>query len=145
MLLSRTTCRRIVPIVLLAALSAATQATAGVYRWTDAKGQLHFGDRPPPGVQAERLRPGSRLGEIPPASSKRRDAPQQQAAAEEQPPLRDRDIPSCEQARNTLTGYQSASRIIETDLLGEERELSEAQRTRLIARQERIVERACAE
>ncbi|MHA7834229.1 MAG: DUF4124 domain-containing protein [Algiphilus sp.] len=130
---------------MLAAVGTATELTAGIYRWTDTEGQLHFGDRPPPGVQAERLQPGSRLGEIPPAASSRASQPQQQAAAEPQPPLRDRDIPSCDQARETLTGYQSASRIIETDLLGEERELNEAQRGRLIARQERIVERACAE
>lgn len=131
--------------VLLAAAGLPLHTMAGVYRWTDSGGQLHFGDRPPPGVQAQRLQPGSRLGEIPPPSSRRPTEPQRQAAAEDAPPLRERDIPSCAKARETLTSYQSASRIIETDLLGEERELSETQRTRLIARQERIVDRACAE
>ncbi len=30
-------------------------ASADTWRWKDAEGQVHFGDRPPPGVQAERM------------------------------------------------------------------------------------------
>jgi len=30
-------------------------ALADTWRWQDAEGQVHFGDRPPPGVQAERM------------------------------------------------------------------------------------------
>lgn len=120
-------------------------ADAGIYRWTDSQGVLHFGDRPPPGVQAERIQPGSRLGETPAAKPDRNSKQEAQATAEGSPPLRDTDIPPCAEARETLTSYTSASRIIETDLLGEERELSEEQRARLIARQERIVARACDE
>ena len=38
------TCRRLLFLVLL---SATHLAHAAVYRWTDASGQVHFGDRPP--------------------------------------------------------------------------------------------------
>jgi len=31
-------------------------ALAETWRWTDAEGQVHFGDRPPPGVQAEQIK-----------------------------------------------------------------------------------------
>lgn len=44
--------------ILFAALLAPAAAQAGdVYRWVDAQGQVHYGDRPPPGVQAESLPP----------------------------------------------------------------------------------------
>lgn len=32
-------------------------AFAGVYRWTDDNGQVHFGERPPPGVKTESVKP----------------------------------------------------------------------------------------
>ena len=31
------------------------QATAGVYKWTDAKGKVHFGDKPPMSSESEKL------------------------------------------------------------------------------------------
>lgn len=137
--------RTVLLATLLACSGIPLAGEAGIYRWTDGEGVQHFGDRPPPGVQAERLRPGGGLGRTPAAAPD--PEPEQDATqtAEQTRPLRDTDIPPCAEARQTLTSYTSASRIIETDLLGEERELSEEQRARLIARQERIVERACGD
>jgi len=132
-------------VALLACSAIPVAGEAGIYSWTDAQGVEHFGDQPPPGVQAERVRPGSGLGRTPPAKAKRSAEQDKPETAEQERPLRATDVPPCAEARATLTSYNSASRIIETDLLGEERELSDEQRTRLIARQERIVERACAE
>lgn len=41
---------RLLPVLLLGAASAAgPAAAAGVYKWTDAKGNVHFSDKPPPG------------------------------------------------------------------------------------------------
>lgn len=37
-------------------ISAAT-AAGGVYRWVDAQGQVHYGDRPPPGTPARAIQP----------------------------------------------------------------------------------------
>lgn len=145
MMLLSTLRRTLLLTVSLALFAMPLAGDAGIYRWTDAQGVMHFGDQPPPGVQAERIQPGSRLGETPAAKPDRDEKQAAQAKAEASPPLRDTDIPPCAEARETLTSYTSASRIIETDLLGEERELSDEQRARLIARQERIVERACGE
>lgn len=36
-------------------LALAWPAMAGVYRWRDADGRMHYGDQPPAGVQAEPL------------------------------------------------------------------------------------------
>ena len=36
-------------------LTLAAPAMADIYRWTDDDGQVHFGENPPPGVDAEQL------------------------------------------------------------------------------------------
>lgn len=47
---------RLVPAACIAALCLAHTALAEpAYRWRDAGGLVHFGDRPPPGVGAEAL------------------------------------------------------------------------------------------
>lgn len=43
------TMRRILSILMLALLPAVT--AAGVYKWVDADGTVHFGDTPPPGAE----------------------------------------------------------------------------------------------
>lgn len=42
-------------ICICAVLGWAVAAAAETWRWTDATGQTHFGDSPPPGVDAERI------------------------------------------------------------------------------------------
>ena len=32
-------------------------AQAGVYRWVDSSGQVHFGERPPPGIESKTVKP----------------------------------------------------------------------------------------
>ncbi|WP_157729949.1 DUF4124 domain-containing protein [Bacterioplanes sanyensis] len=39
--------------VAIALISLAAVASAEIYRWTDANGKVHFGDRPPPQVEKE--------------------------------------------------------------------------------------------
>jgi hypothetical protein len=56
-------------------------ALAETWRWTDAEGQVHFGDRPPPDVQAEQIklqRKAAPLGDD--ARLQRRPAPQNDEA-----------------------------------------------------------------
>lgn len=52
MLLTPSRCARCWLAVLLA---LAWPAMAGVYRWRDSDGRMHYGDQPPAGVQAEAL------------------------------------------------------------------------------------------
>jgi hypothetical protein len=42
-------------LILLPLLFLAFAASADIYRWTDAEGNVVFGDNPPEGVQAERI------------------------------------------------------------------------------------------
>ena len=42
--------------LLLAMLIAATPAGAGVYKWTDAQGRVHYSDDPPPEAKAQQIK-----------------------------------------------------------------------------------------
>jgi len=46
-------CPRILPVLIFALATSTSWAAS--YRWTDAAGDVHYGDQPPVGVTAERL------------------------------------------------------------------------------------------
>ena len=43
-------------LLLIAMLVASTPAGAGVYKWTDAQGRVHYSDNPPPEVKAQQVK-----------------------------------------------------------------------------------------
>lgn len=47
--------RRALTVTLLTLAAHGLAQAGGIQRWTDAQGNVHFGDAPPPGVAAERL------------------------------------------------------------------------------------------
>ena len=49
--------------ILALALSAATTVVAGVYKWTDAEGNVHYGEHPPPGSEARAMKRAAPPGE----------------------------------------------------------------------------------
>jgi glutaredoxin len=44
------------PTLILLALLLAWPASAGVYKWTDAQGRIHYSDSPPPAAKTTQLR-----------------------------------------------------------------------------------------
>ncbi|MEL0082483.1 MAG: DUF4124 domain-containing protein [Gammaproteobacteria bacterium] len=44
-------------LLLLFICGYSSLAPAGVYRWVDANGQVHFGERPPTGTEADEVQP----------------------------------------------------------------------------------------
>ena len=74
-------------------LTLAVPAMADIYRWTDDDGQIHFGENPPPGVDAEQVDSPAA-----PAPSDREPAPEagqtddtEEAAAPDDEPARQDD------------------------------------------------------
>ena len=57
--------RRFAPLAILALLLAALPASGQVYSWKDKDGRTHYGDMPPPAVEATLLR-GPQAGAAPP-------------------------------------------------------------------------------
>lgn len=109
---------------LLAALAASPAMPAKIYRWSDARGQIHYGELPPIGQPAQALdiqappahaRPAA--GEPAPVSEAPTSAngqptagPQGESSQRAQPISQDSQPPrpSCEIARQNLRNLQAA-------------------------------------
>lgn len=116
-------------VVLPLSLPLSTAAQS-VYRWVDAQGRVHYGDlaSAPAGAKP--------LPQRMPATVASTPAPAPPPPAAETPE-------ACAQLRERLATYESAERIVETDSLGEQRELSAESRERLIALTELEAQRLC--
>jgi len=131
-----------VPKLLAASILAAVfmqAAFAQQYRWVDANGKVQYGDVPPPGVDAKRLKPPPAP---PPTSSKDaqrtqneketafRNRQQQSRKAqdqEEQKRVADSGKQqNCEQAQAELRTLDSGVRIARIDATGERYYLDDA-------------------
>lgn len=122
-------------------LAIVTQATAAgsIQRWTDAAGQVHYGDRPPAGVDAQpvEVRPGStdtpadrtrrarteRLLEVIETERAERAAAEEKARAE-----REARAARCDRARRELAGVERAALLYVRDAAGERRYLDDGER-----------------
>ena len=107
---------------------------AGVYKWKDADGRVHYGDQPKDG--AERIKTGPGNGEAaPPEDDSNSDAGKQKA----------KHLEDCGRKRDQLVTYQKASRIVETDSLGNQKEFSDDERQKLVAKTQQQITEGCAD
>lgn len=121
-------------IVGLCLALSVTMAHAAVYKWKDAQGRVHYGDQPK--QAAEKIKGG-------PANSEA--APEDQAESEEAEAEKQRRIAECGNKRDQLANYKKATRIVETDSLGKEKEFSAEERLQLIDKTEKQIVANCGE
>jgi hypothetical protein len=115
---------------------------AGVYKWVDEQGRVHYGEKPPARTQAQEMQlKAAPLDDAPVEDeAARRDKEQrllrafdeertqkkeQQQKSREEQEQRQRN---CVLARDRLRRYQNASSLYNLDKKGERRTLSEAER-----------------
>src|SRR5262249_30237875 len=103
-------------------------AYGDVYKWTDASGNVHYGDKPRDGADKVDVKPG--IGSGSPSDPAAAKADQDRAAA-------------CAKKKSQLESYKTATVVKETDALGRAREYSEPERQQLIAQTEKQVADAC--
>lgn len=116
-------------VALLSGLLAAAGASAEVYKYKDKQGRIHFSDRPQAGwtpVEVKAPAPAR------PAS----DAEASDRAA--------RRAVECNAKKQQLDNYRIATRVMEKDALGNEREYSAEQKQKLIDQTQRQVDELCA-
>lgn len=118
--------------ILLLALVAGGADAGKVYRWVDAQGKVHYGDRPDGAKAAVEVRPGVTTT-VPDAT------PGSDAGAEA------KRAALCTQKREQLGTYKNASRIVEKDSLGNEKEFTAEEQLKLIEKTERDIEALCAD
>ena len=131
---------------------------AEVFRWTDDRGNVHFGDRPPPGRgETVELRPEATTpppnesGEMPARRAAQRkllriyseERMERAEARRREAALREERQRNCLKARETLERYRHAPSLYRVRDDGTPETLSTAERRRVTEEASEAVERLC--
>lgn len=111
---------------------SALVAQAAVYKWKDANGRVHYGDQPASG--AVEVNAGVLNGSVAPDSSEASAENTQQKKAEE-----------CSRKRDQLANYKKASKIVETDSLGNQKEFNDEERKKLLEKTQKQLTDSCGD
>jgi hypothetical protein len=124
----------------------AAAASAQQYKWTDKDGKVRYGDVPPAGASAARLK-APNTGYAPPAAAPdskkeeaKKKAPEKQAMTEEQVQMK-RD--NCARAQESLRTLESGQRISRIDAKGERYYLEDAEIAQETAKARQSVQHWC--
>lgn len=114
------------PVVLMAMSAVPALAEGRVFQWTDRAGVVHYSDIAEGQTKPIEVKPTSRGVNVGVASSAS-------------------DSEACKRKREELQRYSGASKVTETNALGETREYDEAQMKKLVETTEAAVRTACGE
>ncbi len=106
-------------------------AQAAVYKWKDADGRVHYGDQATAGAQ--KVDGAVVNGAAADEADNAADQSKQKHAEE------------CGRKRDQLANYKKASKIIETDSLGNQKEFNDDERQKLIEKTQKQVTDGCAD
>jgi hypothetical protein len=131
---------RIYQWMLLGLALATTPVFAGpVYKWVDPAGRIHYGDQPQPGWKRIEINAPPSSGSPPPAAKPAAAAASASGIAALAP-----DAEQCENKRKSLESYQKATRLVERDSLGREKEFTPEDRQKLIELTQQQLDQVCA-
>ena len=146
--------------LLLVVFVAAPSALAQQYKWVDRDGKVRYGDVPPPGVDATRMRPPASGSAPAPSASAKKDAgkpltPEQAFRKRQEDAAKERETQAkseqeaqlkrenCDRAQAALRTLESGQRISRTDAKGERVFLDESQIAQETARARQTVSQWC--
>lgn len=141
----------------LLAVGLASTASAEIYRWVGEDGLAHYGDRPPPGVEAVRIQPETGdFGSFPAPVAAAEEGAGTGAAEDASAESEDGDVDSpertarirkeqCAKARERLETYNNAAQIKIRQKDGSNRSMTPEERVQAIARAESDVTYFCKE
>jgi len=137
----------------------ASAAAAQQYKWVDQNGKTQYGDVPPPGVQAQRLKPPPPgTAPAPAPAAKKGDKPlspeaayrkRQEDAQKESEKTEKAELEAaarrenCARAQEQLRQLETGQRIARTDAKGERYFLDDAQVAQEMTRTRQIVQQSC--
>lgn len=147
-------------VVLGFALGFGSAASAQQFRWVDKDGRVQYGDTPPPGVKATRLKPPPGGSAPAPAAAAKKDAQkplspeaafqkrQKDAKEDEDKAAKERAEAgvrrsNCEAAQAALRQIQSGQRMMTMNAAGERVFLDDAARAREEERAQKAVSDSC--
>jgi hypothetical protein len=144
-------------VLLIVVMGFAVAASAQQFRWVDKDGRVQYGDTPPPGVKATRLKPPP-AGSAPAGAAKKDEKPlspeaafrkrqQEQAEADKKAAQEAKDAESkrvnCNAAQAQMRQIQSGQRITTTNASGERVYLDDSQRAAELQRAEKAASEWC--
>ncbi|MBI1396023.1 MAG: DUF4124 domain-containing protein [Betaproteobacteria bacterium] len=134
-------------------------ATAGICRWKDASGQVHYSDTAPPGIQCEGTvhAPAQPAPAASPDSGKRKsyqeldmefrkrrlDKLEEEKKKEEQRERAEQMKAACDTARSRVAGLQAGGRVAKYDANGEIHYLDDNEIAKELAAAQQAVKDAC--
>ena len=147
-------------LLFILAMGIATGVAAQQFRWVDKDGRVQYGDTPPPGVKATRLKPPPPGTAPAPSAAAKKDGEkalspdaafrkrQQEREASEKKSAQasaDADMKrqNCESAQAQVRSIQSGQRISTVDKTGERVYLDDAQVATELARAREAVTANC--
>jgi ketosteroid isomerase-like protein len=122
------------PVTGLLLLSSLGVCAADLYRWTDSRGVVHYTDKPPHGVNAEKLS----VNNTPTLANPRSDT------TEDTTETADPDAVRCQAERDRLAILQKNSRIQMENRDGTVRELSDEEIQQEREFSQRAIQRFCS-
>lgn len=142
--------------LLLVTVMAVTSASAGIYRWTDSEGKVHYGARPPAEagssneVKIRNQAPASGPEPVDREQLRNRYLEQRQRERGEKKKKAEKEREQkmqrkkrCIHARNRLRAYRDSGALYERLPNSERRYLTDQERKREIAKARREVDRWC--
>lgn len=142
-------------LFLCCALAIAAPAHAGLYKWTDNSGKVHYSDQPPtadartlksPSAgQADTTREATQaLDARDQAYQKRlKDAEDARAKAEKEAAEARRKRENCDKARSNLDMLQNRPRVYTTNAAGQRTYMDDAARAQALANSQKAVAENC--
>ena len=150
-------------VMIFAGLALAATVSAQQYKWTDRDGKVQYGDAPPPGVKATRLKPLPGTAPAAPAADAKKDAASKdkplspeaafrkrqqereetEKKATEERAKADQKRQNCEQAQTQLRQLESGARISSVNAAGERVYLEDDQRARNVQAAQKSVSDWC--
>lgn len=129
--------KRFAPFVAaVVALTALPAFAAGVYRWVDKDGHVHYTDR----AEANAEQIDVHTGRVRGSDSLDPSAPSTNLTGEE----RVQKEAECEQKKKQFDSYKTAVKIVETDSLGRQHEFSPDEQKQLVIKAQKDMEDTCA-
>jgi len=148
------------PIIVILSFLVAAAASAQQYKWVDKDGKVRYGDTPPPGVSANRLKPppSGPSAPAPSPEAKKEAKPLSPEAAfrkrqedaekeREKQTKADQDAQgkreNCARAQDALRALETGQRVARTDTKGERYFLEDAQIAQETAKARQAVQQWC--
>jgi len=136
----------------ISAISISSYCYAGIYKWVDEEGNVHYGQQRPATTQSERMRiqhhapddsstykrPGSKEGEEKKAEEPAAEKKKPETAAEKK-----RRLAVCAQAKKNLQTMQSVGRIRSKDKDGNASYISQEQKEAKIKQSRELISKHC--